>query len=848
MSSGLLAASLWVLVAAPAAAQGLEAQGPEFQVNSYTLGSQALPSVAADVLGDFVVVWTGQGSGTDPNSGIQGQRYASNGVALGGEFQVNSYTTGTQSEPSVASDAAGDFVVVWVSAGSYGSDSSSYSIQGQRYASSGIAQGSEFQVNSYTTNSQAFPAVAAAADGDFLVVWHSDGSAGGDTSGRSIQGQRYASNGSAEGPQFQVNSYTTGAQYTPAVAAQPNGDFVVVWWSDGSFGSDTSGSSIQGRRYASNGTALGGEFQVNTVTTSDQGDPSVAADAAGDFAVVWGSALGIEGQRYTSNGTMVGGEFQVNTYVTGTQGIPRVVSHAAGDFVVVWETEISTGIPQHPFNASIRGQYFSSSGTPHGGELQVSNFTTSGQGFPAVAAVTEGGFVVMWHSRRSAGSDHSDYSIQGQRYASNTLGDQFQVNTYTSSYQRSPAAASDAVGDFVVVWESNGSSGGDTSYESIQGQRYDSGGSAVGSQFQVNSYTLYNQSRPSVASDVVGDFVVVWEGASVIDPSGGIRGQRYTSTGSTAGGEFQVNSYTTNGQYTPAVATESNGDFVVVWTSLGSSGGDTSNQSVQGQRYASSGTPVGSQFQVNSSTIGYQRNPSVASDADGDFVVVWESYGDGSFWGIWGQRYASSGTRLGSEFQVNGYTTGFQVYPSVAANAVGDFVVVWQSDGSFGSDRSSRSIQGQRYTSNGAPLSGQFQVNTYTSGNQVLPSVTTDPLGTFVVTWQSNGSFGTDTDNDSIQGQRYLSNGTPIGGEFQVDDFTTSVQRSPSVVADATGHFVVVWESNGSPGTDSSSYSIQGQRYLPEPTSTLGLVAGIALLVGLRGRDVTRMRRRTRPR
>jgi len=69
------------------------------------------------------------------------------------------------------------------------------------------------------------------------------------------------------------------------------------------------------------------------------------------------------------------------------------------------------------------------------------------------------------------------------------------------------------------------------------------------------------------------------------------------------------------------------------------------------------------------------------------------------------------------------------------------------------------------------------------------------------------------------------------------------------VAADAAGDFVVVWHSIGSPGNDSGyTYSIQGQRYVPEPEGMQGLVAGIALLVGLRGRDVTRMRRRTRPR
>ncbi len=66
-----------------------------------------------------------------------------------------------------------------------------------------------------------------------------------------------------------------------------DGDFVVVWFSYGSGGTDSSSISVQGQRYASDGSTVGGEFQVNTYTTSSQKDPSVSLDADGDFVVVW---------------------------------------------------------------------------------------------------------------------------------------------------------------------------------------------------------------------------------------------------------------------------------------------------------------------------------------------------------------------------------------------------------------------------------------------------------------------------------------------------------------------------------------------------------------------------------
>jgi hypothetical protein len=71
-------------------------------------------------------------------------------------------------QPSVAVDANGDFVVVW---SSDGQDGDSYGIYGQRFDASGIPQGAEFLVNTHTTDAQSQPSVAMDADGDFVVVW-----------------------------------------------------------------------------------------------------------------------------------------------------------------------------------------------------------------------------------------------------------------------------------------------------------------------------------------------------------------------------------------------------------------------------------------------------------------------------------------------------------------------------------------------------------------------------------------------------------------------------------------------------------------------------------------------------
>jgi hypothetical protein len=381
--------------------------------------------------------------------------------------------------------------------------------------------GGDFQVNTYTPNPQSFPAVALDTDADFVIVWQSIGSNGGDTSNSSVQGRRYSPAGIPQEDQFQVNTYTTGFQSYPTVTVDDDGDFVVVWESTGSAGSDSDSLSIQGQRYNTAGLPQGNQFQVNTDTTGHQRLPAVSMDSDGDFVVVWqsygsgsdGDGYSIQGQRYNSHGLPQGSEFQVNTYTTNNQRYPAISLDDDGDFVAVWQSDGSSG-SDTSFH-SIQGQRYNSTGAPQGNQFQVNTYTTLGQHRPAVALDSDGDFVVVWDSNGSpgsAGADTSAYSIQGQRYnaAAAPQGSQFQVNTYTTSFQWFPAVTLDSDGDFVIVWTSHGSTGTDNDYGSIQGQLYNSDGDPQGSHFQVNTYITSYQEHPTVSLDDDGNFVATW--------------------------------------------------------------------------------------------------------------------------------------------------------------------------------------------------------------------------------------------------------------------------------------------------------------------------------------------------
>jgi hypothetical protein len=233
----------------------------------------------------------------------------------------------------------------------------------------------------------------------------------------------------------------------------------------------------------------------------------------------------------------------------------------------------------------------------------------------------------------------------------------------------------------------------------------------------------------------------------------------------------------------------------VVWTSY--RGG--SNTDIFGQRYGSSGAPIGQEFRINTYTTSIQGAPAAAADAFGEFIVIWSSFDqDGSEYGVFGQRFGNSGAPVGPEFRVNTYTSGRQFQPAVADDVLGSFVVVWTSAGQ------DYAVFGQRYSALGAVLGPEFRVSGYARIGEV-PAVAADPSGNFIITWG-----GYDGYQGGVFGQRYATSGPSMGPEFRVNTYTTGHQSNPAVGADPMGKFVIAWDSESQ---DGSSYGIFGQRY-----------------------------------
>ena len=423
-------------------------------------------------------------------------------------------------------------------------------------------------------------------------------------------------------------------------------------------------------------------------------------------------------------------------------------------------------------------------------------------------------------------------------------GTEFQVSTYTTNnLQFGRGVCHQADGSFVVVWGT-----GSGYYESIQGRRYASGGSPLGTEFQVNSYTGAN-ADPAVCCNDDG-FVVVWSGPFEFYSffaGGAILGQRFDSNGAFHGTEFQVSAFTTYTQFASNsdICCSADGDFVVVWE-RGLFFFGPEKTSVLGQRFASSGAAQGTEFAVNSYTTGqYSLSPGVCCDAAGDFVVAWDRGGFDNI-DVFGQRYASNGNPRGTEFQVNTYTSGFQgTVPSlvgvllenqaICCDQAGDFVVAWTDTSQLPED----TIFAQRFASGGAFRGTEFQVSSYTT-NQASPSVCCGPAGDFVIAWQEGSAYFT---APNLAGRRFSSNGSATGPKFQINTYSTS-NGPPAISCDPSGGFVVTWFA------DATGTQVFGQRFklaiglAPAPTlSFFGLATCMVGLLVAAARGLRRRRR-----
>jgi hypothetical protein len=370
------------------------------------------------------------------------------------------------------------------------------------------------------------------------------------------------------------------------------------------------------------------EFQVNTHTINKQENPAIAMDEAGNFVIVWNSYLqdggsnGIFAQRFDQNYSPLGEEIQINTTSTGNQKEPSVAMNTTGNCIVVWQ---GPGTVEED-KEDIFARRFDPNGQPVGSEFRVNTNTNDKQLCPKVAMNNTGGFVIIWESVNIP--EEGKKAICAQLYDSNSLriGTEFVVNDGPSD-GRYPDATMDSQGNFAVVWMQ------DKSSNSIIGRLYNTDGSVKTEPFEVSTIRLSSVTQPSIAMSRQGEFVVAWDGDPELAGLDDIHARMFDPNGTPIGEQFIVNTTIEGPQQNPKVAMNNRRQFIVVWDSKIDP--DINEREIFAQRYDSTGEAIGDEFQVNTYIEADQKRPAVAMEQGPNFVIAWQSYGqDGSGYGV----------------------------------------------------------------------------------------------------------------------------------------------------------------------------------------------------------------------
>ncbi len=386
------------------------------------------------------------------------------------------------------------------------------------------------------------------------------------------------------------------------------------------------------------------------------------------------------------------------------------------------------------------------------------------------------GFGMMWISAGQVGSAPGVYGQFFNR-AGNTILGELRIDTFTATGPDS--LASTAMNDRLMIWVSASQDG--SGYDIYMKPLYDPSGTSLGGTYRVNTITAGDQQFPDL-----GEQFVTWMSEGH-DGSGQDIYGRFLSDYPK---EFRINTTTAGDQQSPRATFVLGGLGVVVWMSEDQDG---SGGGIYGQRFSSQRAALGGEFRINTTTVGNQRSPSVTALNDAVFVVAWVSEDqDGAGGGIYGQRFSSAGAALGGEFRVNTTTAGDQRSPSITALKDGSFVVAWVSEDQ---DGDGGGIYGQRFSSAGVALGGEFLINSTTGGDQVHPAVEAMSDGGFVVTWESHapGESGV-----GIYYQRYDAAGMPflsLQGTDQGDLFDLSTNTNGVIVTGGMGDDIYIVNS-----------------------------------------------------
>lgn len=462
--------------------------------------------------------------------------------------------------------------------------------------------------------------------------------------------------------------------------------------------------------------------------------------------------------------THAAGEFPVNQIVAKDQVRPAIAQLTDGRLAAVWESHANG-------TAIICSRMIDTQGASLSDEKLIYQNAGQDQAYPAITALTDGGFVIAWSSRNG---DGDDYSVAFEKFDSNgtpATASPEQANTLTTGPQFKPQLAPLPAGAFVVVWvaQNNGAD------QDIFYRRFDSGSVAMdASEIAANRLGDVpvgdgEQGHPSVAALNDGGFVVAYENRE----DGKVYGVRIDASGNAVdalGAAPGIKQFLlgqdANTKYTdPSIAALSNGGFVIATTA--SPDGLAGSREVHVRTFDTTGQ--GSTEFVAGSHVGHWEQPQAIGLPNGDFVVGWQATGEGDdsvtgAWSVWLQEFQPNGTPRIDPLMVNVYNTENQRRIALTGFANDGIGALWQSLGQdsdgfgiFGNTLASRVITpGQLFIRRSGASGRIFNITFIGTGgyDHVLQSSTTlapNNWTTIATTNPPSGTFTYVDDGSTIQ-------------------------------------------------------------------------------------------------
>ncbi len=332
-------------------------------------------------------------------------------------------------------------------------------------------------------------AVAMDGDGNYMIVWsrYNGGAAGWD-----VYGQYFDPFGNSAG-EFRVNENQFGDQQYASVAADADGNFVVVW-------SDVSLNDVEARIFHADGSDSG-EFDIH----NDGFNPSVAMNDAGHYAVVWQRGdERIYASLFDADGTTIRNAFRVDSGSRIGAEDADVAMDELGNLVVVWETD-----------NGITTRRFDDQGDPLGNANPVfSNAGSDSFHNPSIGLRSDGSFVVL-----ATANFNGDVDVLGAIVQPDNSQAVFTISETTTNWQLDASISVNTDDSFVVTWHGYGNQPNNSDSSGIFYRTFDASGDG-GNELRVNDYTSGTQHYASVASLDNETFVVVWSGRTATQDNG----------------------------------------------------------------------------------------------------------------------------------------------------------------------------------------------------------------------------------------------------------------------------------------------------------------------------------------